>query len=60
MVAENDMCEPSSILTQQVNENCMTNGLAYKIFKNFTNKTNPNSSKYIPCKILAYLTLSEA
>ena len=34
----------------------MTNGLAYEICKNFTNKTKLNSSKYIQCKMLAYLT----
>ena len=32
-------------------ENCMTNALAYEVFKN-----RPGSAKYVPCKMLAYIT----
>ena len=49
-VVADTVCKPVG----RIVENCMTNGLAYEAFKNFKNR--PGSAKYVPCKMLAYIT----
>ena len=49
-VVDDTVCKPVG----RIVENCMTNGLAYEVFKNFKNR--PGSAKYVPCKMLAYIT----
>ena len=49
-VVADTVCKPVG----RIVENCMTNGLAYEVFKNFKNR--PGSTKYVPCKMLAYIT----
>ena len=49
-VVADTVCKPVG----RIVENCMTNGLAYEVFKNFKNR--PGSAKYVPCKMLAYIT----